>query len=193
MKSFLKRSLLVVCSLVVINLTGCLSTEYKEYIFNIKSDGSGDGEIIFYNLVSVEDDEKDDSIKDFGELISDYIEGTNFEDDNPNYRVTNKELFETDSTLAGRVEFEFNNFREIGFYKSENCDCSPLMYFLGDFGETYSESNGNYLGEENDFPVIVWQSDTDEIYIKNSVQDDLTGTHSLLNLYRTWKENEESN
>ena len=190
MKSFLKRTLLVVFSLVMINLTGCLSTEYKEYIFRINSDGSGDGEIIFYNLVSVEDDEKDDSIKDFGELISDYIEGTNFEDDNPNYQVTNKELFEIDSILAGRVEFNFNNFRNIGFYKSEDCDCSPLMYFLGDFGETYSESNGNYLGEGNDFPVIIWPSDADEIYIKNSVQDDLTGTHSLLNLYNTWKEDE---
>lgn len=192
MKSLLKRSMLLVFSLVVINLTGCLSTEYKEYIFRINSDGSGDGEIIFYNLVSVEDDEKDDSLKDFGELVSDYIKGSNFEDENPNYQVTNKELFETDSILAGRVEFDFNNFRNIGFYKSEDCDCSPLMYFLGDFGETYSESNGEYLGEENDFPVIIWQSDTDEIYIKNAVQDDLTGTHSLLNLYRTWKENEQS-
>ncbi len=47
------------------------------------------------------------------------------------------------------------------------------MYYMGDFGETYSESNGNYLGEEKDFPVIIWQSDADEIYIKTVVQDDL--------------------
>ncbi len=79
MKSFLRISMLIVFSLVLINLTGCLSTEYKEYIFEINSDGSGEGEIIFYNLVSVEDDEKDVSFKDFGELVSDYIEGTNFE------------------------------------------------------------------------------------------------------------------
>ena len=180
--------MLIVISLVLINLTGCLSTEYKEYIFKINPDGSGDGEIIFYNLVSVEDDEKDDSFKDFGELVSDYIEGANFEDDNPNYQVTNKELFEMDSMLVGRVEFAFTNINDIGFYKSDDCDCSPLMYYMGDFGETYAESNGNYLGEEKDFPVIIWQSDANEIYIKTVVQEDLTGTHSLLKLYHTWKD-----
>jgi hypothetical protein len=181
--------MLIVFSIVLINLTGCLSIEYKEYIFNINPDGSGEGEIIFYNLVSVEDDEKDDSFKDFDELVSDYIEGTKFENDNPNYQVTNKELFEEDSMLVGRVEFAFTNFRNIGFFKSEDCDCSPLMYYMGDFGESYSKSNGNYLGEEKDFPVIIWQSDADEIYIKTVVQEDLTGAHSLLKLYHTWKDN----
>ena len=180
--------MLILFSLVMINLNGCLSTEYKEYIFEINSDDSGEGEIIFYNLVSVEDDEKDDSFKDFGELVSDYIEGANFEDDNPNYQVINKKLFEKDSILVGRVEFTFTNYRDIGFFKSEECDCSPLMYFMGDFGETYSESNGSYLGEEKDFPVIIWQSDANEIYIKTVVQEDLTGTHSFLKLYHTWKD-----
>jgi hypothetical protein len=190
LKPFLRISMLIVFSLVLINLTGCLSTEYKEYIFKINSDGSGEGEILFYNLVSVEDDEKDVSFKDFGELVSDYMEGTRFEDDNPNYLVTNKEFIEKDSMLTGRVEFTFTDFRDIGFFKSEDCDCSQLMYFMGDFGETYSESNGNYLGDEKDFPVIIWQSDTDEIYIKTVVQEDLTGTHSLLKLYTTWKDSE---
>ena len=173
---------------MLINLTGCLSTEYKEYIFKINPDGSGEGEIFFYNLVSVEDDEKDDSFKDFGELVSDYIQGTNFENDNSNYQVTNKELFEKDSILVCRVELAFTNINDIGFFKSEDCECSPLMYYMGNFGETYSESNGNYLGEEKDFTVIIWQSDANEIYIKTIVQEDLTGTHSLLKLYHTWKD-----
>ncbi len=56
--SFLRISILILSSLSLINLTGCLSTEYKEYIFEINSDDSGEGEIIFYNLVSVEDDRK---------------------------------------------------------------------------------------------------------------------------------------
>ena len=188
MKSFLNRSILIVFSMLLIILTGCLSTEYKEYIFQINPDGSGEGEIIFHNLLSVEDDEKDDSFKDFSELISDYIEGENFENDNPNYQVTNKDLFEQDSILVGKVEFEFTNINEIGFFKSDDCDCSPLMYYLGDFGETYSESNGNYLGEEKDFPVIIWPFDADDIYIKTVVQEDLAETHSLLRFYHTWKD-----
>jgi len=173
---------------VIFNLTGCLTTAYKEYKFEINSDGSGEGTITFYNIVSAEDDEKDVSFKDFGELISDYIEGTRFEDDNPNYTVTNKELYEEDSVLVAKVEFTFDDFREIGFYKSENCDCSPIMYYMGSFGETFSESNGKYLGEEKEFPLVTWDSGTNELYFKTIVQEDLTNTHGLLDLYHTWKE-----
>jgi hypothetical protein len=187
---FIRLLTILIFSFTLLNLTGCLATEYKEYIFKLDPDGSGEGTITFHNIVSVEDDEKDVSFKDFGELVSDYMEGTRFEDDNPDYVVTNKELFEEDSILIGKVEFTFTDFRNIGFFKSEDCDCSPLMYYMGDFGETYSESNGNYLGDEKDFPVIIWQSDADEIYIKTIVQEDLTGTHSLLKLYRTWKDSQ---
>jgi len=59
---------------------------------------------------------------------------------------------------------------------------------MDDFGETYSESNGNYLGEEEDFPMIEWEPGTDEIYLKTIVQEDLESTHSLLPLYKTWEE-----
>ena len=190
MKSYLIRIKLIVFSLILINLTGCLSTEYKEYIFKINSDGSGEGTIIFHNLISVEDDEKDDSIQDFGELVSDYIEGTKFEIDNPNYHVTNKDLFEKDSVLVGKVEFTFSNLRNVGFFKSEDCDCSPLMYYMGGFGESYLESDGTYLGGENEFPIILWQSDFNEIYFKTLVQEDLNGTHSLLKFYQNWKDNQ---
>jgi len=169
-------------------LTGCLATEYKEYRFKLNVDGTGEGSVIFYNLISVEDDEQDVSFKDFGELVSDYIEGTRFEDDNPGYVVTSKEIYEENGLLVGKVEFTFEDIRIVGFYKAKDCDCSPLLYYLGDFGETYSQSNGNYLGAEDDFPMIEWEPGTKEIYLKTIVQEDLESTHSLLPLYKTWKE-----
>jgi hypothetical protein len=187
-KSLKETTLLILIAITLLSLSGCLSTEYKEYIFKINSDDSGTGQIIFHNIVSAEDDGKNVSFKDFGELVSDYMEGTRFEDDNPGYLVTNKELFEEDSILSGKVEFTFTDFRSIGFYKTEDCDCSQLMYYIGDFGETFSESSGTYLGEEKDFPVIVWPSDTDEIFLKTIVQEDLNDSHSLMNLYHTWKD-----
>ena len=190
MKSLLRISLISIFSFIIFNLTGCLSTEYKEYHFKIESDGSGEGTIIFYNLISIEDDSKDVSFKDFGELVSDYIEGTRFEEDNPDYQVTNKELIEQDSVLVGKIEFTFEDFRNIGFFKDEECECSPLMYYIGDFGETFSESNGNYLGNEKAFPVITWPSDTEDIYLKTIVQEDLAESHSLLSFYHTWKESQ---
>ena len=65
--NFLKR--LLAFLLTTMLLTGCLATEYKEYRFNLNNDGTGTGSVIFYNLISVEDDEQDVSFKDFGELV----------------------------------------------------------------------------------------------------------------------------
>jgi len=184
--NFLKR--IFAFLLTALLLTGCLATEYKEYRFNLNADGTGEGTVTFYNLISVEDDEHDVSFKDFGELVSDYVEGTRFEDDNPGYMVTSKEIYEENGQLVGNVEFTFEDIRNIDFYKAKDCDCSPLLYYMGDFGETYSESNGNYLGAEDDFPMIEWESGTKEVYLKTIVQEDLESTHSLLPLYKTWKE-----
>lgn len=68
----------VVVLLLSLFLSGCLTTENKFYSFKINSDGSGSGSIIFENVVSQEDEEKDVSFKDFGELIDDYVKGTVF-------------------------------------------------------------------------------------------------------------------
>ena len=184
--NFLKRIFALL--LTALLFTGCLATEYKEYRFNLNDDGTGDGSVIFYNLISVEGDEQDVSFKDFGELATDYVEGTRFEDDNPGYKVTNKEIYEENGLLIGKIEFTFEDIRSIGFYKPKDCDCSPLLYYMGDFGETYSESYGNYLGAEDDFPMIEWEPGIDEIYLKTIVQENLESTHSLLPLYKTWKE-----
>ncbi len=174
--------------LTAVLLTGCLATEYKEYRFNLNDDGTGTGSVIFYNLISVDDDEQDVSFKDFDELLTDYVDGTRFEDDNPGYTLSSKEIYEENGLLVGKVEFTFEDIRSIGFYKAKDCDCSPLLYYMGDFGETYSESNGNFLGAEDDFPMIEWEPSIDEIYLKTIVQEDLESTHSLLPLYKTWKE-----
>ncbi len=174
--------------LIALFFTGCLSTEYKEYRFNLNEDGTGSGSVTFYNLISIDDEEKDVSFKDFGELVSDYLEGTRFEEDNPGYTVTSKEIYEENGGLNAKVEFTFNDVSSIGFYKSKNCDCSPLFYYMGDFGETYSESNGNYLGLNDEFPMIEWDAGSKEFYLKTIVQEELEGSRSLLSLYHSWKE-----
>ena len=168
--------------------TGCLTTEFKEYRFSLNDDGSGEGSIIFHNIVSVEDDNQDVSIKDFDELLSDYIKGNRFELDNPNYKVTDKVLFEDKDVLSGKITFSFSNIDSIGFFKDENCDCSSLIYYLGDFGETLIESNGTTLVESKNIPVILWNRDTTDIYFKTIVQENLELAHSLLPLYKQQNE-----
>ncbi|MBN3035996.1 MAG: hypothetical protein JW861_10465 [Bacteroidales bacterium] len=171
-------------------LSSCLTTEYKEYRFKLNENGSGSGTVKFINIVSQEDEEKDVSFEDFGELISDYIEGSTFEDENPNFTVSDKRLFEENGVLCGEVTFTFDDINSIGFFLSSDCECAPILYYLGSLSETFNETNGTYLGEEEDFPLISWNSEAREFYFKTTVQDDLSDCHSLLPLYNTWKESQ---
>lgn len=175
----------VILALVV--FSGCLTVQEKEYRFTLNSDGSGEGVITYIDLVSEEDEGKNVSFKDFGELISDYYEGTTFEDENPNYTVTEKKLYEKDDMLMGEVHFTFSSLDSIGFYTDRSCNCSGIMYYMGSLSETLLETNGKYLGENQDFPMIVWKAGTKEFSFKTQVKEDMSDAHSLLPLYNTWK------
>ncbi len=169
--------------------TGCLSVGEKEYHFNINADGSGSGKILYLNIVSEEDEEVDKSFDDFGELISDYVDGNQFEEENPHLTVTGKTLYVEDGKLNGRVEFTFENADSVGFFINRSCDCSPAMYYVGSLSETLIETNGRYLGESgNDMPIIIWDSNSGEYFLKTVVKEDMSDAHELLPLYNIWKE-----
>lgn len=189
MKNLLNKILLL---LLAVFVSSCLTTEYKEYRFKFNADGSGSGSIKYVNIVSQEDEEKDVSFSDFGEVIDDYLEGTTFEDENPTFSVTNKELFEENGVLCGRVEFTFESFSDAGFVNFVGCECAPILYYMGSLSETFSESDGKYLGDSEslEFPVISWNNGTKEVYFKTVVQEDLADCHSLLPLYKTWKDSQ---
>lgn len=181
-------SRLLLVLLVCIGLTGCLTTEYKEYRFTLNSDGTGSGSIKFVNIVSEEDEEKDVSFTDFGELISDYLEGTQFEDDNPDYNVTSKEIFVENNQLCALVKFTFASYAAPKLYRYEKCDCAPLMYYTDQLSETIVESNGENLNDTDGIPLIIWQPDSREIYYKSQVKEDMSDAHSLVDLYTMWKD-----
>ena len=172
--------------LFAILFTSCLTSEFKEYHYILKEDGSGQGSIIYVNLVSEEDEEKDVSFSDFGELVESYLEGDKFEEENPFLDVTRKELFEKDSVLMGNVSFTFDSIDSIGFFTLDIAN-SPYMYYMGSISETLVETDGKYLGENRDLPIIVWDADVKEFYIKTQLKDDMSDAHSLLPVYKTWK------
>ncbi|MBK7381342.1 MAG: hypothetical protein IPJ03_20570 [Ignavibacteriales bacterium] len=169
-------------------VSGCLTTQYKEYSYKVNKDGSGSGKILFYNIVSQLDDGKNVSFKDFGELVDDYLNGTRFEDDNLKLKVTDKKLFEKDGMLMGEVAFNFESLDSIGFFITKNCDCSPIMYHLSNYNETFIESNGKWLGADGNFPVIVWEDGSRELKFKTAAQEDVTEANSLLPMWKTYKE-----
>jgi hypothetical protein len=175
--------------LAVVFITGCLSVEKKEYRFKINADGSGEGMIRFVNIVSQDDNSKDVSFKDYAELVTDYLEGTKFEDDFPNMKVISKKLVEESGMLVGEVSFTFSAADSVGFFRYSNKDCAPLMYFLKNTNqtETVMETNGKVITGVTEPPFIIWDSGAKECTFKTKLIEDTTGTRNLVGLYHNWK------
>jgi hypothetical protein len=182
--------LIIVFSIAVL-FSGCLTSEYKEYRYEINNDGSGTGSIKFVNLISDQSDEEDSSYSDFDELIESYLMGDAFENENPALQITGKQIFEENGELCGLVEFSFTNMTDIGFFRYEDCDCSPLMYYRKELTEKLVESNGDSFAENDVLPVIYWKPDTRSLYLKTLLIDDKLNSISLLQIYRDWKTSRE--
>ncbi|MCF7912134.1 MAG: hypothetical protein K9M99_06380 [Candidatus Cloacimonetes bacterium] len=185
MKKMLMRFFMVL--LISLVLTGCLTTEFKEYRFTINEDGSGSGSIKYINLVSAEDEGEDVSFADFQELIDDYLRGETFETDNPDYQVTSKELYEENGQICATLEFTFDHYSAADFFRYEQCNCSPMMYYTGDISETVIEIDGEKISDNESIPVYMWSPEVRNFYIKTSVNDDMSNAHDFVDLFRLWK------
>ncbi|MCP4580609.1 MAG: hypothetical protein GY839_03270 [candidate division Zixibacteria bacterium] len=188
MKTTKLSMMFIIVAAIALLIGGCLTTEFKEYHFKINADGSGEGTIKHINIVSEEDEGQNVSFADFGELTNDYLEGTTFEEANEHLQITDKKLYEDGGMLMGEICFTFSSMDSIGFYYDSSCKCSPFMYYAGSLAETIIESNGNYLGENRDFPIILWDDKSGEFYFKTLVKEDMSDAHGLLPLYNAWLE-----
>jgi hypothetical protein len=175
-------------------LSGCLGVEKKEYRFTLNPDGSGSGVIRYVNIVSIDDNSgteeaKDVSFKDFAELVSDYLEGTKFDDDHPYLKVTGKKLLEENGVLVGEVAFTFASLDSVGFFRRPQCECCPVLYFnkTETGNETIAETNGRLVEGVASSPFIEWEGGAREFVFKTTVQADLSGTRSMVDYHRTWK------
>lgn len=167
--------------------TGCIVAEKKEYSFKVNADGSGSGSIKFINLLSSDDDDKDVSFKDFAELVTDYVEGTKWEDENQAFRVTDKKLYEENGMLVGEVKFTFTAWDSVGFLRTANCDCCPVLYYLDTSSETFESSNGTHLGEGGKLPLVSFDGKAKEFRIATVMSNSIDDTHPLLPHYKGWK------
>lgn len=190
MQSTTTRTALLALLLFVTALMsgGCLIAEKKEYRFKVNADGSGTGTIKFINIVSQDDDDQDVSFKDFAELVTDYVEGTKWEDENSYCTVTGKKLYEQNGVLVGEVSFTFTDWNAAGFLIESGCSCCPVLYhFEGTNNENYSASSGEYLGADGGLPLIKFASGTKQFDMDTYFLENLDGTHPLLKHYSSWK------
>lgn len=180
----MKKLLLLI--LIAAFSVGCLNVQNKTYTFKLNADGTGSGSIFFYNIHSSDEDERDVSFKDFGTLVTDYLEGTTFEGENTDWTITKKDLFEQDGVLCGKVEFTFANMGSAKLYRTADCNCAPILLLPGAIDETLVEHNGNSvaLGSSE---VIEWAADAKEISYKTEVTGDVENVRNLVEQYNNWK------
>jgi hypothetical protein len=181
--------LLAFAAALAVLFSGCLSVEKKEYRFKVKPDGSGEGTIRFVNLLSQDDNGKDVSFKDFAELVTDYLNGTKFEDDNANMKVTGKKLFEENGSVVGEVNFTFSSADSIGLFNYKGKNGSFFMHFgkSGGQSETVYESNGKIITGVSDQPFVIWDGGVSEFTFKTKINEDTTNVRKLTEHYKNWK------
>lgn len=168
---------------LLIILTGCLTCEKKEYVFELKADGSGKLTIIYHNIMSSKEDDMDMTEKDFTELTSDYLEGNKLQEDYPKCTIKKYKLYEKDGKLNGKVTIYFEKLEDVKIYQHQGK--GHYMLSLCGFSESYYSSNGEY-GEEV-MPVVFWDKSLKELKLTTSVEEPSEENISLLEEYKKSK------
>ncbi len=142
--------------------------------------------IVFNDIQSETDDTVDVSKADFNQLIDLYLQGSQFERDNPGYRNVEKHLYEEDGKLNGEVRFAFDSLAVMRLFQYYNE--GPIMYFVGSplSSEVMVETNGTYGRDW--MPIVFWPKATTELYIKTRVVSQGSYHKSLLALFKGWEQ-----
>jgi hypothetical protein len=185
----MKRTFFLLTAFVALTIltSGCLTVEKKEYSLKLTGPNSGKGTIKYINIVSTKDNEKDVSLKDFAELITDWYQGDKFEKDFPNLKNIQKKLYVENDVLVGEVSFEFDSLSHFKVYRYDKD--SPYMLLLKEAfsSEEYEESNGEY--NVNNLPIIFWKKTIKDFTWKTKVQSDVSKAVSMVDQFNTWKKN----
>lgn len=175
----------IILIFIAVSVSSCLTIEKKEYTFEINKDGSGSLRIKYINILSMKDDTATVTQSDFQELISNYIQGNQFEQDYPDAEIRSKRLYEEGGVLCGEVIMDFKNIRSVGIYQYD-LSC-PFMFNINSFldSEAFVSSNGQYGGDI--MPVVFWPNTLDRLKLSTSVTTPDETTISLVDEYRMWK------
>jgi hypothetical protein len=170
--------------------SGCLTVERKEYKFELTGNGKGKLTITYYNIESEKEEGKNVSLKDFGELIDDYLNGNKSQESFPYAKIVEKTLYEQDGKLCGKLVLEFDKLDDINLYQHSSTGLY-MFYFSSatEMSESVESTNGEYGGEK--MPVIMWPKKTNELIFATRTEVSSympVEKVTLLDKYRKWKE-----
>ncbi len=168
-------------------LSGCLTTQYKEYKFHFDSKTSGTLTITFTNIFAqIYEDEDPDSVLqyDYEDLVNNYLEGEEIEGKFPDAEVVSKELYEENHQLCAKIVLAFDDPQEVHLFKYDRR--SPWMFSIPS-DEEFFDSNGEKSAEFLD--MVFWnrrQHKKGDFSLTTSVSEPQDYDKSLL---ATWKAN----
>jgi len=170
---------------LAIVLAGCLTVESKEYRIRINPDLSGEATIRFVNILSESEDTLDITADDFQQLSQFYLEGTQLEKENPGFKNVRKRLYEQNGVLMGEVSFSFDSISAVRIFRFDRS--SPFMYFVGSplSAEQLVETNG--IRGPDWMPVVFWNHEDTEFYVKTKVVSEVPYQRSLLKRFQEWQ------
>ncbi|MCX7878588.1 MAG: hypothetical protein N2510_08130 [Ignavibacteria bacterium] len=174
---------LILSLLYLLNFTGCLAVETKEYSFRLTKGNSGEATIKFINIMRTKDSAS--TIEDaYNELVESYLKGTKPEDEMTGVRNVKKRLYEQDNQLCGEITFTFEDIRDLKFFNYKGLVWAYFVGFTGMIGnESYFSSNGTY--GEADMPVIFWDASQKEFNFKTTLTTPGENTESLLPVWKS--------
>ncbi len=179
----LKHSILFI--LIALLASSCLTVEKKKYEFKMKDSHSGTLTITYINIMSMKNDTADVSSKDFQELLSSYINGTEVEKNFQSAIVRSKRLYEHNGQLYGEVVIDFSNLKSVGLYQYDS-KC-PYMYSIGTGveSETFLSTSGEFGGDY--MPVVFWPKTEKTFTLTTHITTPDETCTSLLAEYKKWK------
>jgi hypothetical protein len=141
--------------MVTLVLTGCLTCETKEYIFQLKTNNSGRLTIRYINIFSSLVDSAGELNSDYAELVDLWLQGEKIERDFPQATRFKKRLYEEQGVLCGEITMEFDDLSKVRLYRHQNQGAFMFnMASVNDDGENFSQTNGKFGGDL--MPVIFW-------------------------------------
>jgi hypothetical protein len=179
----IKRYPFFIFALLAIILSGCLTCEKKEYVFELTGPESGRLTIRFVNIFSNSLDSAGELNVDYDELVNMWLKGEKIERDYPQATKIKKKLYEANGQLCGEITMEFSSLKAVRLYRYDSQ--TPYMLnttTMADDGETFMSSNGEFGGDF--MPVIFWRPDNTTFRLTTSVAKPDSTTMSLLSIWK---------
>lgn len=171
--------------IIPLSITGCLTCERKEYVFQLTGENSGRLTIKYVNIFSSLIDSTAEITSDYEELTDMWLKGEKIELDFPQAKKFRKRLFEENGTLCGEITMEFDDLSKVGLYRFMNK--GPYMFSMSgvnDDGENFAQSNGEFGSDK--MPVIFWPEDLRTLKFSTKISDPDSTCVSMLKI---WEQN----